>query len=224
MRWCRTAVAVAVLVVCGCGGGAGRPAGHSTAASEPACAGSGVELTGRGRIGVVLLPQSGGDACQWNRFAHQVAARGMRAVQFSWEGDDVHDALGAVAALRRAGARRIALVGASLGGHVALVVAARRPRSVGAVVTLSAERTERSDPRDAARLARRIRIPSLTIGSRNDGWTTFGADTRAIHRAIPARVNVMRMVGGDAHGVDLLTGRTGAGLTAEIMRFVQRDA
>jgi hypothetical protein len=85
-------------------------------------------------------------------------------------------------------------------------------------------RRERAlDDRDADKpeRGRRARVcPSLTIGSRNDGWTTFGADTRAIHRAIRARVNIMRLVAGDAHGVDLLSTR----IADEIVRFVQREA
>jgi hypothetical protein len=107
---------------------------------------------------------------------------------------------------------------------VAVEVAAGRPRGIGALVTLSAERTERSDSRDAARLARRVRAASLTIGSRNDGWTTFGADTRAIHRAIAARVNQLQLVAGDSHGVDLLAGRSGARLSDAIVAFVRANA
>jgi pimeloyl-ACP methyl ester carboxylesterase len=233
MRWRSAAVLVALL-----SGGCGST--HSTATSVTQAAhapsttvdcvrnghgthvvvtgGTRVAVSGRGRIGVALLPQSGGDACEWTGFVRAATARGLRTAQIDWNGDFVPETLDAIAALRRSGARKVALVGASLGGHFALVVAARHDPRVDAVVTLSAERTERSDARDAAHAARRIRIPALTIGSRNDGWTTFGADTRAIHRAIPAPVNTMLLVPGAAHGVDLLS----PPMTAAIVRFLRR--
>jgi pimeloyl-ACP methyl ester carboxylesterase len=117
----------------------------------------------------------------------------------------------------RSAAVLVALLSGGCGSTHSTTTARHDPR-VDAVVTLSAERTERSDARDAARAARRIRIPALTIGSRNDGWTTFGADTRAIHRAIPAPVSTMLLVPGAAHGVDLLS----PPMTAAIVRFLRR--
>jgi len=230
----RCIVVALALLAGGCGGARTASTTNATAATATTvdCVRSGprtrvvvaegtkVAVTGKGRIGVALLPQSGGDACEWTGFVRAATARGLRTAQIDWNGDFVPEARAAITALRRAGARRIALVGASLGGHFALVVAARHAPRVDAVVTLSAERTERTDAADAARAARRIRIPALTIGSRDDGWTTFGADTRAIHRAIAGRVNELLLVDGDAHGVELLS----PAMTAAIVRFVRRHA
>jgi len=233
---CRGAVLILALLAAGCGSTHSTTSDITQAARAPSttvdcvrnghgthvvvAGGTKVAVTGHGRIGVALLPQSGGDACEWTGFVRAAKARGLRTAQIDWNGDFVPEARDAVTALRRAGARKIALVGASLGGHFALVVAAKHDPRVDAVVTLSAERTERSDSRDAARLARRIRIPALTIGSRNDGWTTFGADTRAIHQAIPARVNTMLLVPGAGHGVELLS----PPMTAAIVRFVRHHS
>ena len=233
MRWCGV-VGLLALLVSGCGSTHSTTTDVTQAAASNTvdCIRSGPEthvvvaggttvaITGRGRIGVALLPQSGGDACDWTGFVHGAQARGLRTAQIDWNGNFVAQARGAVAALRRAGARKIALVGASLGGHFALVLASKRHPRIDAVVTLSAERTERSDARDVVRVAKRIRIPALTIGSRADGWTTFGADTRAIHRAIRAKVNTMVLIPGAAHGVELLSPL----MTAFVVRFVRRNA
>jgi dienelactone hydrolase len=222
------------LLVCGCGSTRSTTTDITQATSSATvdCIRSGPEtrvvvaggtkvaLTGRGRIGVALLPQSGGNACDWTGFVHAAQARGLRTAQIDWNGNFVAQARAAVAALRRAGARKVALVGASLGGHFALVLAAKRSPGVDAVVTLSAERTERSDARDVARAAKHIRIPALTVGSREDGWTSFGADSRAIHGAIRSKVNTLLLIPGAAHGVELLNPL----LTAFIVRFVRRNA
>jgi hypothetical protein len=47
-------------------------------------------------------------------------------------------------------------------------------------------------------------VASLYVGSRTDGYTTFGRDTRQFHSVTPAKVNQMLLVPGDNHGVDLL--------------------
>ena len=73
--------------------------------------------------------------------------------------------------------RRVALVGASTGGRVVLHAAARAPRQVDAVVTLSAERTGRSGFPTVAD-ARHLRSPALYVGTTEGGYTTFGAETR----------------------------------------------
>jgi len=234
MRWCGV-VGLLALLISGCGSTRSTTTDitqAATASNTVDCIRSGPEthvvvaggtpvaITGRGRIGVALLPQSGGDACDWTGFVHAAQARGLRTAQVNWHGNFVAQARAAVAALRRSGARKVAVVGASLGGHLALVLAAKRHPRIDAVVTLSAERTERSDARDVARVAKRIRIPALTIGSRADDWTSFGADTRAIHRAIRAKVNTMLLIPGAAHGVELLSPL----MTAFIVRFVRRNA
>jgi pimeloyl-ACP methyl ester carboxylesterase len=97
--------------------------------------------------------------------------------------------------------------------------AARNPADVAAAVSLSAER------RVAALTeilpdARRVRIPSFYIGSREDGFTTFGRETRDFHRVTPARVNKMLLVPGGDHGTDLLSDNNGPRVRAAIVAFL----
>jgi hypothetical protein len=58
------------------------------------------------------------------------------------------------------------------------------------------------------------------VGSKQDGWTTFGRDTRQLHSATPARVNRMLMVPGVDHGVDLLSDENGPRVQATIVSFL----
>jgi len=102
---------------------------------------------GSGTRGVVLLPQRGADLCPWWDYAHELSMAGFhvlaidsRGTGYSEEGtvvDYTADAKAAVAELKRAGAERVVLMGASIGGATALVTAGRIPDEVAGVVALS---------------------------------------------------------------------------------------
>jgi hypothetical protein len=72
----------------------------------------------------------------------------------------------------------------------------------------------------AGRIARRIRRPSLYVGSRDDGYTTFGRDTRQFHQVTPAKVNRMLLV----PGVDLLSDENGPRVRRTIVAFLEANA
>jgi pimeloyl-ACP methyl ester carboxylesterase len=132
---------------------------------------------------------------------------------------EARQARAVVAGLRATGARRVALIGASVGARAVLQVAARPPSGVAGVVALSAERRVRSDPADLLPLTRRIRLPVLSVGSRRDPLTSFGADTRAFGRAIPDDRTLV-LSGGD-HGVDFLSDRHRRPVRAAILAFLR---
>jgi hypothetical protein len=50
-----------------------------------------------------------------------------------------------------------------------------------------------------------VRVPTLSIGSREDAFTDFGKDTAAWHRTIPD--DRALLLSGDHHGVELLAAR-----------------
>ena len=87
--------------------------------------------------------------------------------------------------LRREGVRRVTLVGASVGGRLALHTAAEAPGQVEAVATLSAERAGRSGY-PTTDDARHLRVPVLYLGTTGDGYTTFGAEARTLYRVTRA--------------------------------------
>jgi hypothetical protein len=66
-------------------------------------------------------------------------------------------------------------------------------------------------------------VPSLYIGSREDGYTAFGRETREFHRVTPARVNRMLLVPGGDHGVDLLSDASGPRVRAAIVDFLDAN-
>lgn len=90
-------------------------------------------VAGSGTRGVVLLHQTDAGLCGWLRYATRLAAEGFHVLAFDYrctfasscvEGEQQYDKIGdveaAVATLRRRGATDVALVGASLGGSVAI--------------------------------------------------------------------------------------------------------
>ena len=102
---------------------------------------------GSGTHGVLLLPQRGADLCPWWDYAHELSMAGFhvlaidsRGTGYSEEGtvvDYTADAAAGVAELKKAGAERVVIIGASVGGATALVTAGRIPDQVAGVVALS---------------------------------------------------------------------------------------
>jgi pimeloyl-ACP methyl ester carboxylesterase len=179
---------------------------------------------GSGSTAAVMANQDGGNLCEWLPLARGLARAGIRAAVFDYVGAASDDDVLAVARdLRRTGARRVALIGASTGGRVVLHAAAQRPADADAVVTLSAERTGRSGYPTLFD-ARHLRTRALYVGTREDGYTTFAAETRQLYRATRAGGKRLLLLSGSDHGTDILGGAQAARVISAITRFVHRPS
>jgi pimeloyl-ACP methyl ester carboxylesterase len=170
-------------------------------------------VLGHGTTAVLFAHQIDGDFCQWLAFAHTVARSGTSALVFSFRDmlpstgtDDAQgfgypaDLVAAAAELRRRGARRIVLVGASIGASAA-IEAARRIRAE-AVVALSPPAS--LGDIDAAQAVAKDTMPILIVAARDD----IAGDARQIARRAGPNAKLV-IVPGSAHGVELLDGPQG---------------
>ena len=113
----------------------------------------------------------------------------------------------AVTWARDHGARQVTLVGASVGGIVALQVATSiRPR-VDGVVNLSGER--RWMGVDSLAAARRLQVPALFAVAPGDSYVSVGT-MRQLYRAVPVRTKRLVVAEGAGHGWELLGGAAGS--------------
>jgi pimeloyl-ACP methyl ester carboxylesterase len=156
-------------------------------------------LVGDGEVGVVLGHQFRSDLCSWFPFAKQLAERNMRALAINFASASLDDDMVAGALeLKRRGAERIILVGASMGGTAALVAAAKI--EVAGVAALSAPREFSS--LDALPAVRDLEIPALFLAGRQD--TSFARDARQLYRAMSSENKALVVTTGLEHGTDLL--------------------
>ena len=179
-------------------------------------------VLGHGDVGVALANDSGNSVCGWMPLADALA-RGGRSVavfEYAHPRRAAAELAAVAAALRAAGSRRVAIVGASLGARAVVQAAARDGARFAAAVSLSAERAI-SDLPEILPDARRVRVPSLYVGSRHDAYTEQGQDTRDLHRVTPAAVDRLLLVGGRSHGVDLLLERS---VRTAVLDFIAANA
>jgi dienelactone hydrolase len=187
----------------------------------------GVELSavavGRGSAGVVLLHESDGTLCNWWPYAWTLAGRGLHvvALDLRGHGDSAaqpgtgyprypEDVLTTLGWLRARGARQFALVGASMGGPIAMVTAERLPRgSISAIATLSAP-TAYGDL-DALPAAGRLPRRALYIAAEDD--RRFPGYARTLAARTPAGPAALRIAPGADHGTGMLPDPTVAGGT-----------
>jgi pimeloyl-ACP methyl ester carboxylesterase len=176
-------------------------------------------LVGKGRVGIALAHEYNADLCNWAPYARYLAARGFRVLLFDMrcfgksacrKSSHVDaDVSGAAAELRRRGASRIVVAGASLGGSATLVAAASLARPPAAVVSLSAPGTGTLvgslghafalDP-DAA--VRRLKAPTLFLAASSD--EPFQNDARSLYAISSSRAKRLEIVAGPAHGTGML--------------------
>lgn len=193
-----------------------RCGGPDAPATLGAVRGAGGTVTGTTTLGsgptvAVLLHQTdGGGACGWWSYAIGLARTGTRVVLVdfcgygasrcpSMTGEQVYvrQVQDVVAALRGQGARRVTIVGASLGGTVALVAAG--PTRADAVVDLSGFGfgTLTTEIPLAA-----LRVPVLAAGSRQESSDTDRLEAQVT--ASPAPLKRFVEVD-DGHGYAMLT-------------------
>ena len=182
----------------------------------------GVRIAGRafgdGRVGVVFGHQIDTDQTDWWDLAAALADEGFATLTLDFRGycpgDDAgcsedgstadawRDLLAGARVLRKRGADRIVVVGASMGGTAAVLAASRADPPVDGVIALSAPadccgmRVEKAD-------VEAIAAPMLLIAGRDDGDLPTSA--RQLGRWGGDRARVVILDSGE-HGIDLLGG------------------
>lgn len=180
-------------------------------------------VLGAGATVAVMLHQTdGGGLCGWLPYAAWVTAHyPIRALLVdlcgygsyarcpgsAFAGNQRAQVALAVRYARDIGGTRVVLVGASMGGALALASATQT--QADAVVDLSGP----SDWPDAeaAPAARQLRVPALVVASPNDP-NIDAAAVSAAYRLIPAKPKLF-LTGDGQHGWDLLPNATGTGWT-----------
>lgn len=186
-------------------------------------------IFGRGAVGIVLVHQSDQDYCGFVPFARTLAARGYRAFAISLrghgssQGDRVpnyhhaRDVLGAAAELRRRGARKIFLMGGSLGGTAVVAAAPDVSPRVSGVIDLSGPASWFD--MDAVAAVKRLTAPILLVASSLD--EPFVTDTRNLYAASASADKRLVVRNGPDHGTSLLDPRYEAPVRALVLSFLK---
>jgi pimeloyl-ACP methyl ester carboxylesterase len=181
-------------------------------------------VLGHGPAGVVLSNQSDRNLCSWLPFGRVLAAHGFQVVLYDYgiAGNFNDDIAAAVRELHRLGAKRVALLGASVGARASLVAAGGIRPPVAGVVSLSAERTLQGGGVDVLPAVARLRVPVLLVTARQDPYGSTGAAPELYRALAHAPSRQLLVVDGEAHGEDLLSGPTGRRVQRAVLAFLQR--
>lgn len=224
-----TAAFVAATLA-GCGGGPNAPAPATAVTFDAKATRDGATsiklegaVWGEGPAAVVFAHDYPKTQDAWAMFAQRISARRFMALTFNFRGygqsagfkdpsGAVLDLEGAIEKARQLGAKRIILVGASMGGTAALIVASRM--DVAAVVSVSAPESFRG--LDATADVKGLRAPALFVAAEGDPAGAAEAARRLAGAAPePKRLEIEQ--GSAAHGTDLLSTER---VAAEIERFL----
>jgi pimeloyl-ACP methyl ester carboxylesterase len=176
-------------------------------------------IVGSGPVGAVLIHEYPGPMCGWWPYAVYLSRHGVRALLFdlrcfgdseckTGRGHATTDVAAAMQALRKDGARSTAVVGASMGGAIAVVAAARLHPA--ALVDLSGEiDTATLTPgirANAGAAARRVTAPALFVVARDDRYIPV-RDMRTIYERAASRTKRLVVLPAEAgHGWGVLLG------------------
>ena len=104
---------------------------------------------------------------------------------------------------RREGAKRVFVVGASLGGNAAIVAAANIRPLITGVVSLSSPASFRLD---AVNAAKHLQVPVLYAAAEVDEGGIYATDAKTMFDATPVTDKSVAVVPGGKHGVALVAG------------------
>ena len=197
---------------------------------------------GHGKTGVVLAHESPADLCGWVPFAQTLSRAGFRVLVFdhrdhglspsptdpSKAGRFTPDLEGAVSELKREGADKVFLMGASFGGVTSMVAGSRLGSRIAGVVSASGEAglpNRFGGPQDelnALAAMPNLEAPFLIVGSREDGYLPPSDARELLDRAGSAHKRLV-LFPGDFHGWDLFSrSRNHARATAVVIHFLRR--
>lgn len=165
-----------------------------------------------GTTAIVLVHQRNGTMCQWSSYAQRLARLGYRAVTIDLRnnGDSQlrdypanqrygGDVVAAIRYVRTHGAKKVFVLGASLGGSAAIDGAANARPAVNGVISVSGA----ADLVDAIEAMKRVRAPSLFVAAAGD--RDFATDAHRLYDASSAKGKKIDVVpGAFEHGTQLV--------------------
>ena len=167
---------------------------------------------GDGDVGVVLAHESQSDLCPWLPYAKTLAEKGYRAFAFDFRGSGSSPAQFAAKAtrydldvkaasdeLRRLGAKKVFLAGASIGGAAVMAASPSVDPQPDGVLSFSGE----PELLEAMASAPRTKAPLLVLLARGDGYTSVASERRFLRAAASPDKRLVVYPGG-WHGWDLL--------------------
>jgi pimeloyl-ACP methyl ester carboxylesterase len=171
---------------------------------------------GTGKTVVVLAHQYGDDLCEWAPYAKRLVSLGYGALAFDLRGfgrsqkrygDALirydRDVVAAAKLARALGARKVLIVGASLGANAVVAAGAAITPPVDGLVSLSAPGTFRQD---AVAAAKTLKSPALFAAAQVDSGGIYATDAKAMYAADPVADKQLVIVPGALHGVALVSG------------------
>lgn len=178
-----------------------------------------------GMTAIICSHEHPGSKAQWNDSAPWFAARGYMVLAYDFRGwgesqgefdasKADRDVFAAIAFVRSRGAKKVILLGASMGADISLIAAAQT--QVAGVITLSPEYLFGLTNNQL----KAISTPKLFINSVDDGYAD---DTRQIFQnALPPKE--LYLYPGNAHGVAIFRTAYGQDLIARIIAFANKYA
>lgn len=181
-------------------------------------------LFGSGTIGVVMAHAFPADQSSWYEFAHELSREGYLVLTFNFRGYGEsegtreisvldRDVVAATQYLTDQGAEKVVLIGASMGGTASLVAASKI--EVSGVATVSAPTGFMG--LDAIQALIDVFEPRMYVAATDDPSNAEQA-AEALLRADPTAR--LKLVGGSAHGTDMLKGRRGEEVRKSIEDFI----
>jgi dienelactone hydrolase len=178
---------------------------------------------GRGATAVIFAHERRGGACDWIPYARRLARLGYLTIAFDFRGYGASqrstksrypaDVIAAAKLSRSLGARRVVLVGASMGGTSVLIAGANARPAVDGVVAVSAPSVY--GDMNAVTAVPKLGMPVLYLaGDKDDG---FADDSRTLYAATGSNAKMLEIVDSSSHGVRLASE---AGPRSLIERFI----
>jgi uncharacterized protein len=199
----------------------------------------GVALQGRlfgdGSVGVVLSHMKPADQTSWWDFAQDLADEGYLVLTYDFRGycpggsggcsegeRDLgaiwQDVIGAVELIRSRGARRVMLIGASMGGTASLLAAAQEGVDADVVITLSAPAAFEGMVLNADVLTH-VSAAKLFVAGSGDGSAAEDAQRLYDESPLPKRVEILTT---DDHGTDILDGNQSGRARTLILTYLEQ--
>jgi len=186
---------------------------------------AGVLYGNGGTTAIICSHEHPGSKAQWNDSVPWFAARGYMVLAYDFRGwgesggtfdasQADKDVFAAIAFVHSRGAKKVILLGASMGADISLITASKTP--VAGVITLSPEYLFGLNNTQI----KAISVPKLFINSVDDGYAD---DTQQIFQnAQPPKE--LHLYPGSAHGVAIFSTDNGQDLIARIIAFADKYA